>query len=220
MSMTLWLEPVALSIGLASGPVLDHTVRSVGARRTGSEQAGTGEADRRFQRVALSATAGILEGLAALRFGASWTLLAYAVFLPGLAVLAWCDGRYFLLPKRIQHPVTAISGGLLLAGTVATGRWHQLLLALACGVVGFTIFCVLHVVNPKGLAFGDVRLAGSIALLVGWLGPRRTAVAFVLGSVLAAMVGIVLVASRRAGWRSRLPYGVFLAIGAAIAILA
>jgi leader peptidase (prepilin peptidase)/N-methyltransferase len=70
------------------------------------------------------------------------------------------------------------------------------------------------------MAFGDVRLAGAIGLFAGWYSPRRALVAFIVATGLAALVSLALLATRRASLRTALPFGVFLAAGTVIAVLA
>lgn len=221
MTGDVWLVPLAAGAGGASGPLLDRAIAAAVAgrdARTGGD--GGRRASRRLRAVGLSVVVGVLEACAALRIGVAWSVLPVAVFLAGAAALAWCDGQYFLLPKRIQHPVALGSGTFLLLAAAAGGRWHELWVALGCGAASFLVFLAMNLVNPKAMAFGDVRLAGTVGLVVGWFGVARTIEAFVVASIAGAVVASALLATRRIGLRSHLPYGVFLAVGAVVAILA
>ena len=72
--------------------------------------------------------------------------------------------------------------------------------------------------NPAGLGFGDVRLGALIGLGLGWLGWRYAVYGLLLAVVAATLTGLALVALGRAGPKTPLPFGVFLALGAAAAI--
>ena len=41
---------------------------------------------------------------------------------------------------------------------------------LIAGVVAFAIFFLLHMVSPRSMGFGDVKLAFVLGLSLGWLG--------------------------------------------------
>src|SRR5579862_4166468 len=187
MTATAWIALAAGAGGIAIGPVLDVAIEAAVSRRLRVNPLPVGRVAKQWPRAwrsgALSFMAGGLEVWAALRFGPNWTLLPVAFFFVGLVALAWSDGRYFLLPRLIQHPTTLISGILLVVAAGATGEWHRLGIAAACGGVAFTTFFVMNFINPKGMAFGDVRLAGTIGLVVGWLGVRRTFTAFLIAGV-------------------------------------
>jgi leader peptidase (prepilin peptidase)/N-methyltransferase len=63
-----------------------------------------------------------------------------------------------------------------------------------------------------GLGGGDVKLA---AMLGAWLGWQGVLLTFLFGSFVGAVVGMTLASRGRAGARTALPYGVFLAPAAA-----
>jgi leader peptidase (prepilin peptidase)/N-methyltransferase len=87
---------------------------------------------------------------------------------------------------------------------------------------------VLHLISPRMLGFGDVRLATVAGLVVGWLawtpehpvlGPVEDALdAALLGGFIGALVGIALLVMRRRN--DPFPFGPSLAVGAAVVILA
>jgi leader peptidase (prepilin peptidase) / N-methyltransferase len=162
-------------------------------------------------------TAGLFVG-AALRFGFDWALPAFLALLAGLLALACTDLEHFLLPKRIVYPLLAIVIGLLVFAAAASGDWHKLATAFASGAVAFAAFFTLNFINPRWLAFGDVRLAAVIGVGLGWLGPGTALLGFFLGFLLGAVIGVGLILAKRIGRQSPIPFGVFLAAGAALAI--
>jgi leader peptidase (prepilin peptidase) / N-methyltransferase len=65
-----------------------------------------------------------------------------------------------------------------------------------------------------GMGMGDVKLAASIGLVVGYLGGFQL-VAFAYGTIISAVVvAFSLIALGRAKLASRIPFGPYLAIGA------
>jgi leader peptidase (prepilin peptidase)/N-methyltransferase len=159
-----------------------------------------------------------LFAIAALRFGLDWVLPAYLVLLAGLLALACTDLEQFLLPKRIVYPVLVMVSALLVIAAIATGDWHNLWMAAASGATAFALFFTINLINPRWMAFGDVRLALLIGVGLGWLGPGTALLGFFLGFLLGAVIGVVLIVTKRISRRAPIPFGVFLAAGAAAAI--
>jgi leader peptidase (prepilin peptidase)/N-methyltransferase len=166
-----------------------------------------------------AATAGLFAGVAA-RIGFSWTLPAYLVLAAGLLALACTDIEHLLLPKRIVYPVLGLVGTLLLAAAGITGHWHNLLIAVVSAAVWFVIFFAMNAISPRALGFGDVRLAPVLGLALGWLGVRYVLLGFFAANLIGAIIGIALIASKRMTRQQQVPYGVFLAVGTLLAILA
>ncbi|HEX3538926.1 MAG TPA: prepilin peptidase [Acidimicrobiales bacterium] len=165
------------------------------------------------------ATAMLFVG-AALRFGFDWALPAFLVFLAGLLALAFTDLEHYLLPVRIVYPVLVTMAVLLVVAAAADSRWSQLETAAAAAAVGFAVFFFLNWLNPKWMGFGDVRLAAVIGLGLGWLGASVAFLGFFLAFLLGSVVGVALIVTKRMDRKSPIPFGVFLAIGAGIAVFA
>ncbi|HEX3426759.1 MAG TPA: prepilin peptidase [Acidimicrobiales bacterium] len=163
---------------------------------------------------------GLLFVGAGLRFGLSWSLPAFLVFLAGMLALAFTDLDHYLLPVRIVYPVLGLVALLLTVAAAATGHWSQLAVAAISGAVAFSAFFALNFINPKWMGFGDVRLAGLIGLALGWLGAGVALVGFFAAFLFGALVGVVLIATKRLERGSHIPFGVFLALGAAVAVFA
>jgi leader peptidase (prepilin peptidase) / N-methyltransferase len=72
--------------------------------------------------------------------------------------------------------------------------------------------------NPRWLAFGDVRLSLVVGFGLAWVSPVALLEGFFVANLLAAIVGFSLMALRSAGRRSAVPFGLFLAIGAALVL--
>jgi leader peptidase (prepilin peptidase)/N-methyltransferase len=164
-------------------------------------------------------TAGLFAGTAA-RFGPHWDLPAYLVLFAGLLALSYIDIERLLLPKVIVYPLLFSVAGLLLMAAMATRQWHELLIAVACAAGWFVAFFVLNAVSPRALGFGDVRLAPVLGLSLGWLGVRYVLLGFFAANLIGAIVGLTLIATKRMSRQQQIPYGVFLSLGAAVAIFA
>jgi leader peptidase (prepilin peptidase)/N-methyltransferase len=167
----------------------------------------------------VEAATAVLFGAAAVRFGASAELPAFCVFLGALLALAMIDLEHFLLPSRIIYTTLCIEAVLLGLTAVVDGHWQTLEHAVLGGVAAFAVFFVIHFIYPAGMAWGDLRLAGLIGAVLGWLGYGHILVGLFVAFASASVVGIGLVALRRAGAKTPIPFGVFLALGAVVAVL-
>jgi leader peptidase (prepilin peptidase)/N-methyltransferase len=141
-------------------------------------------------------------------------LPVYALLAVSLVVLSVIDVRSLLLPSRIVAPVTAASIAWLTGVALFEEDLGALVRALACATVSFGAFLAVHVVSPRALGFGDVRLTFLLGFDLGWLGASHVVLGLLLGFVAAAVVGLVLVAARVRALTDALPFGPFLAAGA------
>ncbi len=84
---------------------------------------------------------------------------------------------------------------------------------------GFVFLGVVHLISPRGMGFGDVRLAGLIGMMLGWLGYGYAVLGVFLGFLLASIVGVGLIITRLRGRKDAVPFGPFMAAGAVIATI-
>ncbi len=163
--------------------------------------------------------AGLFAGAAG-RVGFSWELPALTIFLAGLFALACIDLEHLILPKTVVYTTLVLLALSLVLAAAATGQWHRLLIAGICAVVWFLSFFALNFASPRYLGFGDVRLGLLLGLGLGWLGIRYVLLGFFAANLIGASIGVALIATKKMRRDQPVPYGVFLALGAALAIYA
>ncbi len=161
----------------------------------------------------------VLFVVVALRFGLSPTVFAYWVLVAACVVITAVDLEHYRVPVAVLYPSWALGALGLVVASATEGRWGRLLFALAGAAIGFSVLLALHLISPKGMGFGDVRLAGFLGMFLGWLSLVQVAVGLFFGFALGSVVGIALVVVGARTMRSRLPFAPFLCAGAALAIL-
>jgi leader peptidase (prepilin peptidase)/N-methyltransferase len=164
------------------------------------------------------ATAAVFVVLA-LRFGADAALPAF-LYLGAIGVALWMiDIDVRRLPDQIVLPSYPVGVALLGGAAAVTGSWGDLVRALIGMVVLYAFYFLLAFIYPAGMGFGDVKLAGVLGLYLAWLGWSELVVGAFLGFLLGGVVGLALMLTRRAGRKSRLPFGPYMLAGAFLAIL-
>lgn len=163
-------------------------------------------------------TAGLFMVVTA-RFGLVPQLPAY-LYLSAIGIaLAVIDLDVKRLPNRIVLPSYGVGAVLLAGADLLTGHWSAALRALLAMLALLALFTAMALAWPGGMGMGDVKLAGLLGLFLGWLSWGSVLVGAFAGFALGAIVGIGLVATRRAGRRSAVPFGPFLLTGALLALL-
>ena len=102
---------------------------------------------------------------------------------------------------------------------LADDRWHDLLRAGIGMAALYCFYFVLASIYPAGMGFGDVKLAGVLGIYLGWLGWGELVVGAFLGFLFGGVVGLLLMAVRRAGRKSSIPFGPYMLAGAFVSIL-
>jgi leader peptidase (prepilin peptidase)/N-methyltransferase len=153
------------------------------------------------------------------RFGWSAELPAYLYFASVGLALAAID----IDTKRLPNPLTLTSypvmGVLLLWPVVTESLWLDYGRAWLGALALFAFYFVLVLIYPAGMGLGDVKLAGVLGLVLGWLSWPTVLVGGFLGFLLGALMGGVLMLARSAGRKTKIPFGPFMLLGALLAIL-
>lgn len=178
--------------------------------------------------LAVEAACGLGWGVAAAAVGWSVALVPVLALVTGFVAMSAVDLTVMRIPTRFVYATGAavLAGAILVA--VLDGPARRLAGAGVGAVALGGFLLVLHLVSPRALGFGDVRLGTLVGAAVGWsawrpdhpvLLPVQAVVnAGLLAGLLGTVVGLVLLVVRR---RDRpFPFGPALALGGLVVTLA
>jgi leader peptidase (prepilin peptidase)/N-methyltransferase len=156
-------------------------------------------------------TAAAFAGVVAIR-GFDSGLVLELPFVACLIALAGIDYDHKLLPNKIVYPMAAYG---LLATLLVDG--DDLVENLIAGAGAFLFLFVAVLAYPRGMGMGDVKLGGAMGLYLGLAIVPALLAAFLSGT----LVGLVIIAREGAAARKKaVPFGVFLALGGLVGVLA
>ena len=218
--MTIALVVGCSLLGLVIGWMLDPVITRVPRKQPVLGPPAPDEpASPRGRRIAVALINAALFGAMAARFDDSWTLVAYLVLTGALVALAAIDLETYLLPNRIVYPLTVAMLVLLPLGLLADGDTDAIGRGLLAGVIAFAAFFVVHLISPRGMGFGDVKLSFTLGFALGCVGWGEMIVGLFLGFFYGAIIGLVILAVSKRGRGQAVPFGPFLVAGAVTALL-
>jgi leader peptidase (prepilin peptidase)/N-methyltransferase len=209
------LSRLLLIAAVVLGLVLGRWLAGVAVRlSTGDDAAtptGRHSAVSSVVAAALFAGAVSLTGLRPATLALVWTAGA-------AVVLGSVDLAVHRLPDRVTYPAFVVAAVALAVDAAALGSWTPLLRAGAAAAAAFLVAAGIAALAPEALGFGDVKLLGVLGLVLGWFGWGMLLAGVFLGLLTGGVVSVALLASRRAGWRTALPFGPPLLAGAVLAL--
>jgi leader peptidase (prepilin peptidase)/N-methyltransferase len=128
-------------------------------------------------------------------------------------VLFAIDLEHHLLPNVITLPGIVVGFAFSL---VTEPGWASSLLGILFG--GGLLYAMAEayyrVRHEEGLGMGDVKMLAMVGAFLGW---KLTVMTLMLASVSGSIIGLLLIVAKRGSLKYALPFGTFLALGAAAA---
>lgn len=168
------------------------------------------------------ATGVVFAGLTAFLAGAhlASAVPAYLYFAAIGIALALIDLDTRLLPSAIILPSYPVLAVLLTASAWWHHDWWSLARAGIGGAALFAFFLALALVFSTGMGSGDVRLAGLVGGMLGYLSWPALVIGAAGAFVLGAIVGVAVLARHRGDRGRALPFGPFMVLAALVATVA
>jgi leader peptidase (prepilin peptidase)/N-methyltransferase len=202
------MTPISIAVGLA------FAVIGAASERLASVWP-PDEAQRRptgWRTALLSAGRAVAAVLVVLRSQLPpWATAAYLVLLALLVMLTATDLEQRRLPHLVLDPLIVLAAAFMPFNPAVEPA-----MAIIGAVAAVAFLGALALVVRGGLALGDLYLVAPIGLMLGW---PVIFTALFAAAFLAAGSSLALLATRRVGMRSYIPFGPFLVGGAVLALL-
>ena len=140
-----------------------------------------------------------------------WATGVHLVVLALLVFLAATDLEQRRLPHLLLDPLIVVAIAFVPFNPSVEPLSAVIGAASAIGFLG-----LLGLLVRGGVARGDLYLVGPLGLVLGW---PAIFVAIFMAGLLSAVVSLALLATRRVGMHSYIPFGPFLVAGTIIALL-
>lgn len=153
---------------------------------------------------------GVLSGLIAVTYGATWLTLALLLLTWSLVVLTLIDFDHQLLPDNITIPLIWFG---LLVNTLDLGFGVSLRDAVIGAIAGYLVLWAFYwafklATGKEGMGYGDFKL---LAALGAWMGWQSLLPIVILSSLVGAVIGLVMIIAMGRDRSIPIPFGPYLA---------
>lgn len=180
-------------------------------------------AHHRWRYVAVDVLTALSFAVAGYRFGLSFELGPYLLLFAALVVMSVIDYETHLLLNVLTYPTLMVGLVAVLVLSGSNDQTDRIWPALVGAGLFFGLLGAAFVAYPPGLGLGDVKLAPTLGLFLGWMttdtsiAVRLVFYALILGLFAGGLVGVArnIVKKDR---QAEVPMGPFFA-GAAIVLI-
>lgn len=150
------------------------------------------------------------------RNGITPPFLVDALFFCLLILITFTDLETYLIPD--VYSLGGIVLGLLLSGFNPQVTWVESItgVLIGAGLLLLIAYTYSKIRGHEGMGGGDIKLLGMIGAFTGWKG---VIISLFLSAFSGLVAGLIVMAVKREGLKTAIPYGPFLAIGAVVAYL-
>ncbi len=145
-------------------------------------------------------------------------LPAYLYFVAIGVTLTMIDIDTKRLPDKIVLPSYPVLALMLTGAAWAEHDWWSLARAGIGAAALFAFYFALAFAYPAGMGFGDVKLAGLLGGVLGYLSWSSLVVGAFGGFLLGSVGGLLLLISGRGNRKTAIPFGPYMIAGALVAI--
>ncbi|MEO5874702.1 MAG: A24 family peptidase [Streptosporangiaceae bacterium] len=133
-------------------------------------------------------------------------------------MLSFIDVALKRLPDPLTLPGALGVAALLALASLDVGFGHFVGALYGMGAL-FLFYAIQWVIVPHQIGLGDVKLALSLGLVLGWLGLQAFVLGIVAIQVLGGLWALGVIIVRRGGLTSSIPFGPFMLAGTLVAVL-
>lgn len=144
--------------------------------------------------------------------------IAFCTLSAGLVALSWIDLKTKRLPRQITYVTAALGLPVLVIAALVREEPRRIATMAGGAAIALAFMWLLYVASRGGMGDGDVRLSPLLGAYLGWMGLPYVPIGLFLGFLLGSVVGVGAMVVGRAGRKTALPFGPFLAAGTLIAV--
>ena len=163
---------------------------------------------------------GFLFALTYWHFGLSVQFAITAFYSCIFLLILFIDWEHKLILNKVTYPA-ALATLIILAidfflpdvglfGNLIFLPEPRILSGVIGGTIGFVFFLITWLIYPKGMGFGDIKMAGLIGLVTGF---PLVIIALFIGIFIGGLTAIILLLFKIKKRKEAIPFGPFLALG-------
>jgi leader peptidase (prepilin peptidase) / N-methyltransferase len=156
--------------------------------------------------------------LFAFEFRDSAALPAFCILGAVLVAQTWIDLETQRLPREITYVGLILGAISLTIAALVDGEPKRIWMMVLGAAIALAAMWLIYWASKGGMGDGDVRLAPLLGMYLGWLNPGIVLPGLFFGFIFGAVVGVAMMAGNKAGRRTAVPFGPFLALGTVVAI--
>ncbi len=144
-------------------------------------------------------------------FSISIGTAAGIVLTSSLIVISFIDWEFMIIPNLIVFPLTIV--GLVFSISANPSKWWM---PLAFSAGAFVFMLIIHLIYPKGMGMGDVKLA----MMLGAFLVKNIIAGIFLGFLIGSIAGLIFIGLKKKTLKQYIPFGPFISMGGLIAFFA
>ncbi len=145
-------------------------------------------------------------------------IAAWAVFVILGVALSAIDFQWHRLPNGLNAALYLCGLVLLTLDAFMNHHFEHLRSALIASILYSAFFWLVNLLSKGGMGMGDVKLAASIGLYVGYISAISVYIAAMVSFAMGSVVGIAIIISQKGTRKTALPFGPFMILGALISV--
>ncbi|MFA5014447.1 MAG: prepilin peptidase [Actinomycetota bacterium] len=142
-------------------------------------------------------------------FGLTVRTLAGIILCSVLIAISFIDIDFRIIPNAIVLPFTLV--GLAINIIPDLPRWW---VPLAYSLGAFLFMLIVHLIYPKGMGMGDVKLS----LMIGAFLIKDVIAALLLGFLAGTIYGVFLIIVKKGKLKQAIPFGPFISLGSIVSL--
>ena len=142
-------------------------------------------------------------------FGLTVKTLAGIILCSILIVISFIDIDFRIIPNAIVLPFTMVGLAINIISDLP-GWW----MPPAYSAGAFLFMLVIHLIYPKGMGMGDVKLS----LMIGAFLIKDVIAALFLGFLAGSIYGLSLIIIKRRKLKQAIPFGPFISLGSVVSL--